>query len=308
MSKIGRLKKDIALLYDVAAVPEGFDYWFYKLLNYVLGIFEYNNLPATLPGREIELNLILTGHAVIFKSEKVGGLITTRTSLYGYDVYNRPIKAVYGNPIIRSKVLTFGENSEVIYNNRIQGSVLTNQIVDSGLNTYIKRYARLLADIESTIDIRIVNSRMTAYAVASNNAMAEQLKAFNAQVEGGKRAILTDNAYVEAFRNIDIAGKSDTERVNDLIIARDKILASFFREIGVKMTDLQKRAQLTDDEVNADEQLLLINPLDMLRERKEGLERVNNMFGTDITVRINPAYDRRIQKGGTANDNFERDN
>lgn len=303
MSFIRKIKKDIALMYDVAAVPAGFDYWFFKLLNYCLGIFQYDGLPATLPGREIEMNLILTGHAVIFNNEKIGGPITTRTALFGFDVYNRPTKAVYGNPVIKSKTLIFGENSEVIYNNRIQGNVLTEQEVDSGLNTYIKRYARLLADIESTIDIRIVNSRMTAYQVANGQAMAEQLKAFNAQVESGKRAILTDNPYIEAFRNVDIAGKTDTERVNDLLIARDKILASFFREIGIKMTDLQKRAQLTDDEVNADDQLLLINPLDMLQERKEGLERVNRMFNTDITVKINPAYDRREE---TLDDNINR--
>lgn len=304
--KMRMLKKSIEMLYDVSNVIEGFDYWYYKLLNYCLGMFEYSNLPNTLPGREIELNLLITGHCVIFNSDKIGGPITTRTTLYGFDVYNRPTKATYGNPIIKSKRLVFGENAEVIYNNRIQGSVLTDQSVDSGLLTYIKRYARLLADIESTIDIRIINSRMTAYAVATSQSMAEQLKAFNAQVEAGKRAILTDNPFVEAFRNIDIAGKTDTERINDLLLARDKILATFFREIGVKMIELQKRAQLTDDEVNADEQMLLINPLDMLDERREGLERVNKFFGTNITVRLNPAYDRREE--GTNNDNNDGDN
>lgn len=304
--KMRTLKKSIEMLYDVSNVLEGFDYWYYKLLNYCLGMFEYSNIPETLPGREIELNLLITGHCVIFISEKIGGPITTRTTLYGFDVYNRPTKATYGNPIIKSKRLVFGENAEVIYNNRIQGSVLTDQSVDSGLLTYIKRYARLLADIESTIDIRIINSRMTAYAVATSQSMAEQLKAFNAQVEAGKRAILTDNPFVEAFRNIDIAGKTDTERINDLLLARDKILATFFREIGVKMIELQKRAQLTDDEVNADEQMLLINPLDMLDERREGLERVNKFLGTNITVRLNPAYDRREE--GNKNDNNDGDN
>lgn len=304
MTKLGRLKKGMAAVYDVAFVPEGFDYWYFKLLNYCLGIFQYDGLPDTLPGREIEANLLLTGHAVIFNSEKIGGPITTRTCLYGFDVYNRPTKATYGNPVIKSKKLVFGENAEVIYNNRIQGNILTDQIVDSGLNTYIKRYARLLADIESTIDNRIVNSRMTAYAVAGNQAMAEQLKGFYAQIEAGKKAVLTDNPYVEAFRNIDIAGKTDTERVNDLLIARDKIMSMFFREIGVKMVELQKKAQLTEDEVTADDQMLLINPLDMLQERREGLERVNRMFNTNITVKINPVYN--IRKEREKDDNINR--
>lgn len=304
MSKIRRLKNDMSLMYDVADVRNGFDYWYYKLLNYVLGMFTYDGLPDSLPAREIELNLIITGHAVVFENKN--DLVCIRTELYGFDLYYHPIKAVFGNVKLLSKKLVFGENAEVIYNNYIRGNVLEDQIVDSGLSSFIKRYARMLADVESTINIRTVNSRMTAYAIASTQAMTEQVKAFYAQVEAGKRSVLTDQPFLEAFRNVDIAGKQDTEKVNDLLIARDKILATFFREIGVKFQQEQKKAQLTEDEVTADEQLLLINPKEMLQERQEGLERVNRHFGTNITVKINPAYDREmIRREGNTNDSAD---
>lgn len=52
-----------------------------------------------------------------------------------------------------------------------------------------------------------------------------------------------------------------------------------------------KKAQVTDDEVDSNDQILLISTDDMLKERKEGLERVNDMFGTDIQVRLNPKFD-----------------
>lgn len=291
MSKIRKLKTDMQLMYDVAGVREGFNYWYFKLLNYVLGMFEYSGLPASLPAREIELNLIITGHAVIFDYN--GDLVCIRTELYGYDVYYNPIKAVFGNIKIPEKDLVFGKNAAVIYNNYIQGNILDNQIVDSGLSTFIKRYARMLADVESTISIRTVNSRQTSFPIAKSQAMAEQLKAFFAQQEAGQRAILTEPQILDAFRNIDIAGKQDTERINDLLIARDNILASFFRDIGVKFQVAQKRAQLTTDEVTADDQLLVINPREMLKQRREGLQRVNDLFNTNITVSINPNFERQ---------------
>ena len=82
------------------------------------------------------------------------------------------------------------------------------------------------------------------------------------------------------------------DTLNDFLIARDKILATFFREIGVKMEQEQKKAQLTEDEVTADEQLLLIDLNDMIQERMEGIDRVNRHFGTSISVSIDPAYNR----------------
>lgn len=292
LTKIRKIKNDMLHMYDVASVPEGFNYWFFKLLNYVLGMFDYSGLPESLPAREIELNLIITGHAVIFRGDD-GQLVCVRTELYGYDVYYNPNKAVYGNALLRSKKLKLGDNAAVIYNNYIQGNILDCQIVDSGLLTFIKRYARMLADIESTISIRSVNSRQTSYPIAKSQAMAEQLKAFFAQQEAGQRAILTEPQILDAFRNIDIAGKQDTERINDLLIARDNILASFFRDIGVKFQQEQKRAQLTTEEVRADDQLLVINPREMLKQRRAGLDRVNALFNTSISVSINPNFERQ---------------
>ena len=63
-----------------------------------------------------------------------------------------------------------------------------------------------------------------------------------------------------------------------------------------------KKAQVTDDEVESNTQLLLISTDDMLRERKEGIERVNNMFGTSISVSINPLYKTTNFVGGESNE------
>ena len=291
-------------LYDVASVPEGFDFWFYKLLNYCLGIYRYTGLPDSLPGREILMNLIITGHAVIFENK--GELVTTRTAIYDFDEYYRPIHATFGNVKIFSRKLTFGVDSEIVYLTRIAGNVLTQQAVDSGLLTFIKRYARLLADIESSINMYTVNTRYTAYPVGSTDQVRQSIESFFNSVAMGQRAVITDDLIIEAFRNVDIVGARGRDNLNDLIIARDKILSMFFREIGVKFEQEQKRAQLTEEEVTADEQLLLLNVNDMLEVQREGLERVNKLFNVNIGVELNPAFDRRTYgKEATVNDSSE---
>lgn len=293
-------KKRLEWMYDVADVSSGYDFWFYKLLNYCLGIYKYTGLPASLPAREILMNLIMTGHAVIFQNK--GELVTTKTVLYDFDMYYRPTKATYGNVRIFSRQLKLGEDAEVVYLNHIEGNVLTNQAVDAGLRSFILRYARQLADIESTANIYAVNMRLQSFPVASDDITKEQVENFYKKIALGEKAVIMDNMILEMFRNVEVANRITNDTLNDILIARDKVLANFFQDIGIKYRQEQKKAQLTEDEVEADEQVLVIDVEQMREVQQEGFDRVNDMFGTDIRVQINPIYDRKTYTGGARND------
>lgn len=305
MSLFKKNKKKLDYMYSVSDVVSGYDFWFYKLLNYVLGIYRYTGLPQSLPGREILVNLVMTGHAVIF--QKGNSLVTTKTVLFDFDEYYRPTKATYGNVRIPSRTLELGKDAEVVYLNHIEGNILTNQAVDSGLKTFILRYARQLADIESTANIYAVNMRMSSYPVASDDIVKEQVEDFYKKIQLGERAVITDNMIIECFRNVEIASRNTPDSLNDILIARDKVLANFFQDIGVKFRQEQKKAQLTEDEVEADEQILVIDVKQMQEVQQEGLDRVNDLFGTDIRVEINPLYDRKTYTGGGKTNDSESD-
>ena len=278
---------DIDKIYNVADVNVGFKYWFWKLLNICISMFDYDNLPPMLPQREIELNLILTNHCVVFQDAK-NQLITASTNIFGFDVYYNPTDAMYANPNLRYKKLSIGQNCEIIYNNNLKDNV--NFIPSDGsLKSFIYRYSRMLADVESTINIYTVNSRLTSYPVASNDKVANSIKSFFKKVKSGKNAVISDDAIIQEFRNVDINRTSLKDGINDLLIARDKILEQFYRDIGVRMYN-PKKAQVTEDEIEVNNQLLLISKEDMLKEREEGVNRVNDMFGTSITVKINDRF------------------
>ena len=63
-----------------------------------------------------------------------------------------------------------------------------------------------------------------------------------------------------------------------------------------------KKAQVTEDEVEANTQILIISTDDMLKERQKGVERVNDMFGTSISVKLNPKYESELDER-TVNEN-----
>ena len=278
--------RKIEKMYDVSDVIDGYYYWFWKLFNFCLTMFEYENLPESLPAREIESNLMMTGHCVVFPN--MSQLVTCSTSIYGFDVYYNPVYALYANPSLASKKLSIGMNCEIIYNNSLKDNVLYIKS-DGSMMSFIKRYSRMLADVESSMDIYMVNSRLTSFPVASSDSVMQNLKLFFKKLKRGERGIISDDSIIQQFRSVDISRSSVHDGVNDWLVARDKILEMFFRDIGVKFYN-PKKAQVSEDELQVNNQMLIISLDDMLKERQRGIEKVNNMFGTNIKVDIAEAF------------------
>lgn len=296
-----QIDKILKNMYDVSNVEVGFRYWFFKLLNITLDLFEYDGLPEGLPAREIELNLQLTGHSAIVHDSGKSMLFTPVSNLFDFDKYYCPTKMIFANPVVRSgKEYRIGVDCEVIYNSSLYDNILYVP-ADGSLLTFLSRYARQLADIESTINIYTVNSRLTSIPVTDDQNVTNSIKAFFKKLAFGERAIVTDNNIVENFRNIDVNRTNVIDGINDWIIARDKVLEMFFRDIGLKMYN-PKKAQVTEDEVEANTQILIISTDDMLKERQKGVERVNDMFGTSISVKLNPKYESELEER-TVNEN-----
>lgn len=293
------LKETLQLMYSVNDVENGYHYWFNKLLQRCMSIFNWHGLPDTLPEREIELNLLLTGHCIVFEHENK--LITQVTTLYGNEdsIYYYPTKAIYASPKAGYGTLEINKNCSIIYNSPLQNNIfyLPNE---GGLLTFIQRYARMLSDIESTINIYTVNTRATSFPTAANDTVKNSLEKFFDKIAIGKRAVVSDNAIIEQFRNVEITRSNYKDGINDLLIARDKTLEMFYRDIGIKFYN-PKKAQVTEDELETNDQLLLISITDMLKEQQQGAERLNIMYGRkynfNASVEIAPEFKRGDENG-----------
>ena len=288
-------------MYDVADVWGGFRYWFDKLLAYCLNIFVYDDMPKTLPAKEFESNLLLTDHSVVFKY--AGNPYTCYTTLTGFDAYYNPTVATYAQPRLGSGTLAlqnYPKPSEsmrrgvIVYNSDLQHSVLGTPI-DGSLTTFISRYARQLADLESTANIKAVNIRAPYMSTADDDNVRNSVKSFFRKLTLGKREIIADSSIVPNLKAIELSSDKSTEKVIDVILARDKILEQFYREIGVRFYQ-SKRAQVNTEEVSANDDMLLISLDDMLKARQEGIEEVNRTFGLNIKVRLNEAFKKSMEE------------
>lgn len=90
--------------------------------------------------------------------------------------------------------------------------------------------------------------------------------------------------------NISVNPLSQTNSgyITELIELHNYIIANFFQSLGIKSNDVMKKERLITGEIDSQNDFLAISVLDILTSWKEGFDRVNKMFGTDIEVQLNP--------------------
>ena len=115
-------------------------------------------------------------------------------------------------------------------------------------------------------------------------------------IEAGKQGVVSDNKVFESFKAQALTKNSGTG-ITDLIELEQYLKASMFNEIGLNANYNMKRERLSESEVemNGDNLYPLVD--DMASNRKSAIERINNLFGTDIQVEFNSSWDYRIYQG-----------
>lgn len=268
-------------LYPVKNVKRGYLFYVRMLFEKCLGMFKYYNLPKTLPAEEIEKRLIWFGFCGVFH-HKSYDIVCAEGGLSGFDQYYRPTEFLYAQPVLGSDVLKINDNCVIIYNT--QSDVITPY----GFKELIKRYARLLADIDSSIDIQIINSRATKLNSVADDVTAKSVNYCMEQLEQGNLFTVNRNSILDNWTPKDW-NTAHPDEIKNLIDAKQSILNSFLEEIGVKSLN-EKRERMISNEVCADNQLLMVNTDDLLYKRKQGVKQINDMFGTDISVELNDIY------------------
>lgn len=250
-------------------------YWRDELFGRVMRLFKEKTDPV--PPKEIELRLMMQGHCGIapYKGELTAfwGLPNGVSKYFDEKPFYTVRCPIY------SANLKVGKDVEVIDNN-----ILRNPLYD-----LIHHYATILSHTEVTYIMTAVEARNPkGVPVATTEKQKASIKSFLTKIFNGKFDTVTDIGnlgiqYVGAHTNV-------TQGVEELWNARERILASFLSDIGIK-TGIDKRSNSVSDEINADTPSLLINLDDMLNSRKEGFERVNRHYGTNWTVELNDNID-----------------
>lgn len=246
------------------------------MLNRLQGLFSYENLPKSIPARSLELLLQVNGHCVI--SDVDGSLYAFRCSLGGEpDPYYMPTIAVVANPALKlSKTYKINEDCVVI----------PNDAMYRGLMPLLRRYVTSLVENDVTMNLANINMRLTTLITAGDDKTKYAAEKFLKDIIDGKLGVLSNNTFKESLGTQPYAASGQGNQVTQLIEYEQYLKASMLNELGIQQNWNAKRESINGEEAGMNDQSLLPLIYDMYQQRVEGMERVNDMFGTDIQVKF----------------------
>lgn len=250
-------------------------------------MFKYKNLPDTIPQRMLELYLQTSGVAIIAKVNNE--LYAFQGGLGGEpDPYYQPTVATVANPALKfSKNLTIGEDAALIYSDSLWQGILP----------IIQKYAILLAENDITMRTASINMRLISIISVGDDSTKETALEFLRQIEKGQLGVLLDRRNLlmdkENFTVSPTVTTAVSNYMTQLAEYNQYLKASMFNELGLQANYNMKRETLNSAETEMDSDVLIPLVDDMLNCRKLCVDTVNRMFGTNIEVELNSAWEDR---------------
>lgn len=273
---MGRRKHDI---FDESIVLNNLTYRQYlnRLTELAISMFEWKNLPDTVDARYLELHLFETGCMVYFKDEVIGDLCLDCIVNGRLDVYGNPLlRRAYSGYNNYQKLLKY-DNSVIIWNNYLHG----NSILD------VEMFARRLYNIDRIIDIN-ANAQKTPVLLQGSEKQRLTLLNLYKEYDGNAPFIFGD-------KNLDInslkAFSTNAPYVCDkLYQLKTQIWNEALTYLGISNINIQKKERLITDEVTRNQGGTIASRYSRLESRRQAVEKINDMFGTNIEVNYREDY------------------
>lgn len=248
-------------------------------------MFKYDGLPDTIPAKWLEHYLLANGQCVFIKNGE--DLIVTTGGMGGEpDIYYIPTKYIVSNPYVKEearKTYTIGEDCVLI----------RNDTYSQGLIPLLTRYCSQLTENDLTMQTADILSRAMLTITATDTQSKESVEKWLCDLRKGKLSAIGElpSMVGNQDRSVNITPfREVSNTITNLIEYHQYLKASLYNELGLNANYNMKRESINSNESQLNDDML--HPLidDMLARRREALEEVNKMFGTNISVEFNSAW------------------
>ena len=253
------------------------------MLRYMLRrstqMFKYNGLPDSIPKYILELYLQTNGNVCFYKyNEKLyvftGGMGGELNEYYLPTIYT------IANPFLKlTKNLVIGEECVVVANDSCY----------QGMLPQFKKYATGLVENELSMNIASINSRIISLISASDDRTLKSAETYVKHIYDGDLSVVSEDSFLDGVK-VQPYAKATNDALSKLIEYNQYLKASWFNDIGLNANYNMKREAINSNESQLNDDMLFPTVDDMLERRKEGMEKVNSMYGTNITVELNSSW------------------
>ena len=148
---------------------------------------------------------------------------------------------------------------------------------------YILQTAKLLTEIRTSLKCNVINSRIAPLGKAKNDAEKTELEtAFQRIYKGepyvikAKKEVFADNKPDPLTENL--TQGSDSAYLPYLSQLEDDVLQKFYYHYGININNVNKRAQVTSEELQGADPLCWTIPLMKLKELEKGVEMLRAKY------------------------------
>lgn len=260
-------------LFEESALLNNVTYmqYFNRLTELAISMFEWQNLPPTVDPRYIELHLFQNGSMVYFNDDVIGNLCLDCLPNGNFDVY--------GNPVLRRAYSSYNnyqkelneDNSIIIWNNYLR----TNSITD------IKMFSKRLYLLDRIIDVN-ANAQKTPVLIQGTEKQRLTLLNLYKEFDGNSPFIFGDkNLDLNALKSLNTGAPYVADKIYQL---KTQIWNEALTYLGISNINIQKKERLITDEVTRTQGGTIASRYSRLQARREAVEKINAMFGTNISV------------------------
>lgn len=201
------------------------------------------------------------------------GVIPQICAPRGYGLFLQPTNLMVAQPLVNFDG-TIGENCEIIH--------LTNDW--KGVWDIVEHYAIRLSIAVTSVDVSLMNSRVSILAAAKNKSAANTLKYLYEKISAGEPFAVYDKALKSEGLNEDsepiwtLSQDVANNYITDKLLAdMDTILRQFDNEIGILAMNGKKERMVTD-EVQAETDDSCARASTWEENLTDSFNRVNKLF------------------------------
>jgi hypothetical protein len=250
-----------------------------RALAQTQSMFVWSGLPDSIPAKELERMLQTGGDVFVTQVEN------TLYALQGgkggeVDAYGRPTLYTVANPALKLNKT---------YNIQADGVLIENDPNGDSLLPLLGKYAVLYTDGLISLNTASVLTRITMLISASDDKTRQSAEEFLRKIIDGDFSIIGENAFFKGVQ-MQTAPTTNSVYITQLIELVQYYRASMFNDLGLNANYNMKRERLNLGEVSMNVDVLLPYVDGMLRERTEAAQRINEKYGTEISVKLGSSW------------------
>lgn len=265
-----------------------------QLYNELSHMFEWTNLPLTIPKDYLERNLIRSGQVLFYEHPQIG-LDVLVASATGYNRHNMPTHAktiisstenIDFNVQRRIKRLTDSDSAIEDFDRKKDGVLIYNKEQGKSSRPIVDHFARRLALTQIAFDTNLMWQNVPYLFQTDSDEMRLSIEKMFSDIFDGLPFIIVDKQLLAKNQDrlgvpsgIDYKGK-------ELMDTRNELMMKFRETVGIDTAGVDKAERLITSEVESNMQHTKTVLQIMLEQRQIACENINAFFGTNISVDV----------------------